>query len=101
DHDERVAIDVEDEVVAGSLDLTRVAREEPATPPDALEVQLVDAGIGLELPLERVPGLVLGDQAIEEGLGIAARHRLRIIGRLLQRQPQLDENAASAWDADP
>jgi len=79
----------EDEVVAGLLDLARVAREEPATAPDALEVELVEAGVRLELALERVPGLVLADQTLKQRLGVGelggrqerARHRLLIIGR--------------------
>ena len=88
DDDDRVRVDVEDEVVARALDLAGVAGEEPVAAPDALEVELVDARIGLELALERVAGLVLGDQTAEEHPGVGelgrreecARHRLLIIG---------------------
>ena len=91
DEDDRVGVDVEDEVVAGPLDLARVAREEPAAPPDPVEVELVDPGIGLELALERVPGFVLADQTLEEPPGVGelggrqerAQHRLIIIGGAL------------------
>ena len=84
DDDDRVRVDVEHKVVAGLLDLTRVAGEKPAAAPDTLEVELIDARIGLELTLERVAGLVLGDQTVEERGGVGelsggqerARHRL-------------------------
>ena len=55
-----------DEVVARRLDLTGVAGEEPPATPDTLEVELVDAGIGLELALERVARRVLRDQTLEQ-----------------------------------
>src|SRR5438105_11271141 len=58
DDDDRGRVDVEHKVVAGLLDLTRVAGEKPAAAPDTLEVELIDARIGLELTLERVVGLV-------------------------------------------
>ena len=70
DDDEGIGVDVEHEVVAGALHLARVAGEEPAPAPDALEVEPVDAGVGLELALERVAGLVRGDQAVELSLRI-------------------------------
>src|SRR4029077_13367041 len=49
DDDDRVGVEVEDEVVTRYLGLTGVAGEEPPATPDTLEVELVDAGIGLEL----------------------------------------------------
>jgi hypothetical protein len=61
-YDERIRVDVEHEVVAGALHLTRVAGEEPTSAPDALEVELVDAEVGLELAGERVPGLCLASR---------------------------------------
>ena len=70
DDDDRVGIDLEDEVVAGLLHLTGVTGEEPAASPDALEIELVDAGIGLELSLQRVARLVLDDQAIQKRTSI-------------------------------
>ncbi len=72
DDDDRVRVDVEDEVVARALDLAGVAGEEPVAAPDALEVELVDARVGLELALERVAALVLGDQAVEERGGFGS-----------------------------
>jgi hypothetical protein len=70
DDDDRVDVDVKDEVVARSLDLTAVAGEEPPATPDSLEVELVDAGIGLELALERVARRVLRDQTLEQRAGV-------------------------------
>jgi hypothetical protein len=70
DDDERVAVDVEEEVIARFLELTRVAGEQPSAAPDTLEVELVDAGIGLELALECVTGLVLDDQTLEQRAGV-------------------------------
>jgi len=86
--DDRVGVEVEDDVVARALHLAAVAGEEPATAPDALEVELIDPGVGLELARQRMAGLVLGEQSIEQGLGLGklrggeegARHRLSIIG---------------------
>src|SRR5438132_898311 len=87
DDDDGVVVDVEDEIVAGAPHLTRVAGEEPAAAPDALEVELIDPGIGLELALECKARRVLGDEAVEQLLGFGelrrrqeeARHRLHII----------------------
>ena len=75
DDDDRVGVHVEDEVVARALHLTGVAGEEPAAAPDALQVELVDSGIGLELARQRVAGLVLGDQTVEQRPGFGGRHR--------------------------
>jgi len=50
-----------------------VAREEPAAAPDALELDPVDPGVGLELTLERVAGRMLGDQPVEQRLSFSER----------------------------
>jgi hypothetical protein len=47
-----------------------VAGEEPSATPDALEVELVDSRIGVELALEGEAGLVLDQQPIEQRLGV-------------------------------
>jgi len=75
DDDDRVGVDVEDEVIARALHLTRVAGEEPTTAPDALEVELVDQRVDLKLALQRVAGLVLGDQTVEQRPSFDGRHR--------------------------
>ncbi len=90
DDDDRVGVDVEGEVVPRALDLARVSGEEPAAAPDALEVELVDPRVGLELALESVAGLVLDDQTVEQRSSVREpggrqeriRHRLLIIGGL-------------------
>src|SRR5213593_2313500 len=68
DDDEGVGVDVEDKIIARALDLTRVTSEEPAAAPDALELELVDPGVGLELALERVARRMPGDQPVEQRL---------------------------------
>jgi len=73
DDDEGVGVDVEDKIIARALDLTRVAREEPAAAPDALELEPVDPGVGLELTLERVAGRMLDDQPVEQRLSFGER----------------------------
>jgi hypothetical protein len=68
DDDEGVGVDVEDKIIARALDLTRVAREEPTAAPDALELEPVDPGVGLELTLECVAGRMLDEQPVEQRL---------------------------------
>jgi len=76
DEDDRVGIDVEDEVVAGLLDLARVAAKSSRAP-DPVEIELIDPGIRLEFALERVPGFVLADQAHEERLSVESWEAVR------------------------
>ena len=61
DDDDRVGVDVEDEEITRAPHLARVAGEEPTASPDALEVELIDARIGLELALQGVAWRVLRD----------------------------------------
>ena len=74
--DDRVGVDVEDDVVARPLHLAAVAGEEPSATPDALEVEPVDSRIGLEFAREREAGLVLGEQSVEQRLGVGELRRL-------------------------
>src|SRR5262249_31981659 len=71
-YDYGVCVDVEDDVVARSLHLAAVGGKEPSATPDALEIELVDTRIGVELALEGEAWLVLGQQPLEQRLSVSA-----------------------------
>jgi hypothetical protein len=89
DHDDRIGVHVEDDVVARPLHLAGMAREEPPATPDALEVQLVESRVGVELALEREAGLVCDEQAFEQRLGVGelGRRERRYTRRVRHRGP--------------
>src|SRR5215831_2050950 len=80
DDDDGIQVDVEHEVVAGVLHLARVTGEQPAAAPDALDVELVNARVRLELARQRIARLVRGDEPVGQRLSVSESGRSGEIG---------------------